>query len=176
MDADDDKSQTTTEWGLEALYFHESLPDGMTMTDNGAPCMENSGSEWIDLFFQTTPDIRYERLEELLSNSWKRDPGKTLQIIFLIGNCRKNEGGKQDRHNFHRCILWLWKTDDVVFRNVFHHISKHTCYKSILMILKDIIHPGSLEQDYLSAKAHKVIGAFENVTHSYTDKICTAKK
>jgi hypothetical protein len=53
----DDLSQADTAQGypddpLELIYH--LLPDGMTLTDKGAPCMDGSGSACLDLFSQVS--------------------------------------------------------------------------------------------------------------------------
>lgn len=62
-----------------------------------------------------------------------------------------------DRHNFHRGMVWLWGKDPDAFRVNFHLIVKMTCYKSLLTILKAIVHPASLEADYDAAVYHKAM-------------------
>lgn len=59
---------------------------------------------------QVNPSTDGPALHALLSASWALDPTTTLRLIFQMGNCRRDGGGKLDRLNFMRGLLWMWRS------------------------------------------------------------------
>ena len=50
------------------------------------------------------------------------------------------EGGKMDRDNFHRCMVWLWEhKPETLLLNV-RAIPTHTCLKDFLSLLTFAMH------------------------------------
>ena len=138
------------------------LPDGMLWGENCRAAYSTTSSACLDFFFKAVPDIPAEDFNGLLAAAWREDPETALRLVFNLGNCRKGEGGKSDRHNFHRGLLWVFQREpEVVLANL-QEVVAHGCWKSLPLLLQYAVHDGNtvnpsltLEGAAAAAAAHK---------------------
>eukprot|EP00284_Hemiselmis_tepida_P007399 CAMPEP_0174927318 /NCGR_PEP_ID=MMETSP1355-20121228/18067_1 /TAXON_ID=464990 /ORGANISM="Hemiselmis tepida, Strain CCMP443" /LENGTH=249 /DNA_ID=CAMNT_0016173413 /DNA_START=92 /DNA_END=838 /DNA_ORIENTATION=- len=138
------------------------LPDGLIRGENGRAAFATTSSACLDLFFQAVPGISAEAFSDLLAAAWREDRETALRLVFNLGNCRKGEGGKSDRLNFHRGLLWVFQREPEVILANLREIVAHGCYKSLLSLLQYAVHDGNtvspsltLEGAAAAAAAHK---------------------
>merc|ERR1719244_153823 len=119
----------------------DDLADGIRILgENWCPAFLTNQSKCVHLFFNVVPKTTKEVLEQQLENAWNESPDVTLRIIFNLGNVRKDGAGKQDRTNFYRSILWLWRKDEEsVIRNA-ALIHRHASLKCLLNLYMYIVH------------------------------------
>jgi Domain of unknown function (DUF2828) len=86
----------------------------------------------VDLFFDVNPGTPKSLLYKLLERGWNDDALLTLKIIFQLGDPR---GGKCDRENFYRCLLWLYVHHHQTLLINLHHLREFACYKAMLDLL-----------------------------------------
>ena len=137
------------------------LPEGMILGENGRPAFAGTDSRCLDFFFKMVPDLPREDLLRMLPECWEEDCSTTLALIFNIGNVR---GGKQDKTNFYRAMLWLWEEHPETFLLNLKQIPEHTSIKCVLDLLMYIIHKNqdsrfSLEGAILAATNHSELRA-----------------
>ena len=112
------------------------MPPKLILGENGCAAYDCTTSKCLDLFSRTSPGGLYERLEA----AWDEDPLLCVKIIFNMGNVRRGGGGKQDRTNFYRSMVGLWRVSpQTVVANV-GLIPRHTSLKCLLDILMFIVH------------------------------------
>ena len=131
--------------------MEEDAPPGMVRGENGLPAFKATDSAALDFFFSVVPDIEDEELMDLLNAAWEENPTTALRLIFQVGNVR--EGGKMDRPNFHKCLVWLWDNKPETLLLNIDKIQEHTCLKDLLQLLEFVMHPGRLEE-LTAAKQH----------------------
>eukprot|EP00283_Hemiselmis_rufescens_P002085 CAMPEP_0173468540 /NCGR_PEP_ID=MMETSP1357-20121228/76902_1 /TAXON_ID=77926 /ORGANISM="Hemiselmis rufescens, Strain PCC563" /LENGTH=377 /DNA_ID=CAMNT_0014436761 /DNA_START=81 /DNA_END=1211 /DNA_ORIENTATION=+ len=138
------------------------LPEGLVRGENGRAAFATTSSACLDLFFQAVPDIDGERFKELLAAAWREEEETALRLVFNLGNCRKGEGGKSDRLNFHRGLLWVFQREPEVILANLREIARHGSHKSLLSLLQYAIHDTNtlnpsltLEGEAAAAAAHK---------------------
>lgn len=102
------------------------------LTENNALTYHATGSKCIDLFFDVTPRISEDELNELLEEAWDENPLLTLKVIFQLGDPRF---GKGDRRNFYKCLLWLYQLHHPTLLKNLHHLKRFSCYKAMLDLL-----------------------------------------
>jgi hypothetical protein len=96
---------------------------------------EETDSAALNFFFKVVPDVSREELIHLLESVWEEDPTTALRLIFQTGNVRQLDGGKMDRDNFYRCLLWLWQRYPETLLLNLTAIPEHTCLKDLLSLL-----------------------------------------
>ncbi|KAJ1493147.1 hypothetical protein T484DRAFT_1769336 [Baffinella frigidus] len=131
-------SVATTNSHDDAAIAELPLPVGMVLGENQRPAFEATDSAALNFFFSVVPDVEGDELLRLLEAAWNEDAPTALRLIFQTGNVR--EGGKMDRDNFHRCLLWLWEhKPETVLLNL-RAIPTHTCLKDLLSLLTFAMH------------------------------------
>lgn len=137
------------------------LPAGVVLGENGRAALESTGRAALDFFFTVVPNIATERFQDLVQAAWNEDPLVALRLIFNTGNCRKKEGGKMDRHNFQRGLVWLYKfQSETLLANV-DEVVRHGSYKILLNTLQYALYCDSnggnlsLEGAHQAAVRHK---------------------
>ncbi|KAJ3776845.1 hypothetical protein FB446DRAFT_719856 [Lentinula raphanica] len=78
----------------------------LTLTENGAPALSSTLSPTVDAFNGLNPYSDANTLDNLLTKSWKEDPGLTLRLIWQL---RSIHDGKSEREGFYRAFGWLYK-------------------------------------------------------------------
>ncbi|KAJ1467013.1 hypothetical protein T484DRAFT_1859997 [Baffinella frigidus] len=116
----------------------------MVIGENISLAYAKTDSAALDLFFSVVPDIDPSALVVLLEAAWQEDPTTALRLIFQTGNVR--EGGKLDRGNFYRSLVWLWHKSPATLLFNIRAIPEHTCLKDLLAILVFVMH-GRTEDD-----------------------------
>lgn len=124
------------------FYTKKTQYDSHEMTLNEKGCLSyiSTSKYTLDFFFKAIPTISYDNLILLLENSWKEDKNTTIKLIFQLGNCRKKQGGKADKINFHTCLVWLYHKNPQIILDNLEQIKEHGYYKSLLELLKYVIH------------------------------------
>lgn len=86
------------------------------------------------------PSASRESFDALLASAWAQDPTTALRLVFQLGNCRKGGGGKLDRRNFIRGLLWMWRNGQrrTVLLNL-EEIHRQGCYKDLLTLVHEAI-------------------------------------
>ena len=132
----------------------EYLPENIAFTENGRPCLKESGDGCLDFFFQAVPGITKDEFAERFAGAWREDPLIALRLVFQLGNCRRRDGGKLDRVNFLRGLMEVWKVDpETLLLNV-REIEIQGCYKTLLDLLQEVLW-GSFEANLAAAGSHK---------------------
>lgn len=147
---------STREAAAEDVFL--PLPEGMIIGEKGAFAHESTGSACLDFFFGVVPTVPYLRFNELLAAAWEEDAHLALRLVFQTGSVRRGSGGKQDRHNYYRGLMWLFDYQEATFFANVKEIHKHTSLKCLLNILMFATHrdgPLSLEGFFQSAAAHR---------------------
>jgi hypothetical protein len=137
------------------FYTKKTQYDSHEMTLNEKGCLSyiTTSKYTLDFFFKAIPTISYDNLILLLENSWKEDKNTTIKLIFQLGNCRKKQGGKADKINFHTCLVWLYHKNPQIILDNLEQIKEHGYYKSLLELLKYVIHTEGI----LSVKVEREI-------------------
>lgn len=79
-------------------------------------------------------------MERLLKNAWTEESLTCLKIIFNMGNVRRDGGGKQDRRNFYKSLVWLWRQHpENVLANI-HLVHRHASLKCLLNVFMYLVH------------------------------------
>ena len=134
------------------------MPDGMIIGEKGAFAHESTGSACLNYFFEIVPSVTRTRFDELLAAAWEEDQALALKLVFQTGSVRRGSGGKQDRHNYYRGLMWLYDYQEATFFKNIKEIHKHTSLKCLLNVLMFATHldgPLSLEGFFASAAAHR---------------------
>ncbi len=84
-----------------------STQNGAIANQKGAISHSTTGSATLDLFFKTLRNTPFDELEGMIAAAWAESKLDTLKIIFHLRDCR---GGKGERQQFHRCLMWLVRT------------------------------------------------------------------
>jgi len=88
----------------------------------------------LDLFVKLVRQIDEENLINYLNNSWNYDKLKTLAIIL---NSRDRMNGKKEKNISNRCMLWLKKQDNKIYKkNIMTYITKYGCWNDLNYIIK----------------------------------------
>jgi len=133
-------SVATTNLRDDSAMAELPLPDEMVYGEKGRPAFEQTDSAALDFFFQVVPDIQREDLHRLVEAMWQEDATTALRLIFQTGNARRDDGGKMDRGNFYRCLIWLWEQHPETLLLNLAEIPKHTCLKDLLELLVFAVH------------------------------------
>lgn len=157
-DSESDKtiSRTTSETGSgsteEVHVDPAALPEGMLVGENGSPAFSSSLSACVDLFFGVVPSVSEEGLERLLERAWEESPTTCVKIIFHTGACHSGKGhgkekaeggppgGKSDRVNFLRALLWLYRKDPATLVANMGAVARFGCLKTVLDVLVEVVH------------------------------------
>ena len=132
----------------------EYLPGNIALTENGRPCLKESGDGCLDFFFQAVPGITKDEFGKRFAGAWRENPLIALRLVFQLGNCRRGDGGKLDRVNFLRGLMEVWKVDpETLLLNV-REIAAQGCYKTLLDLLQEVLW-GSFEANLAAAESHK---------------------
>lgn len=86
--------------------------------ENGCPAYARPDSACVDFFFSIVPDSRPFTLTEKLERAFAESEDICLKLILNLGCVRKAKdggGGKMDRENFFRSLLWVWQEHPQVF-------------------------------------------------------------
>ncbi|KAJ7575979.1 hypothetical protein C8J56DRAFT_1017042 [Mycena floridula] len=126
---------------MDALKAHANR----TLTDNGAPAYQSTGSPTLDAFNGLSKYAKVEEIDRLLTAAWKQDPGLALRLIW---NLRSIHDGKSDKEGFYRSFGWLYQNhprtaianlpllvDPVCERQAGGEIRPHGYWKDMLNIL-----------------------------------------
>jgi hypothetical protein len=127
--------------------------------ENGGLALASTGCALVDLFCECVPDTPLEELHQLLDAAWKADPRVTLSLIFNIGGCHKGNGGKSDKHNFVRALLWLSDHHPETFLANLCYVQDHGCVRTLLDLVVYKTHVGKHEHDLLASEQHKALRA-----------------
>ena len=73
-------------------------------TDNNAVALETTNNIFLDLFTNIIRDYDYKELDKLLYKCMKKDPYKTIAIIF---NSRDRIDGKKEKKIIMMPFCWL---------------------------------------------------------------------
>jgi len=107
--------------------------------ENGRVCCATT-SPCVDFFFMVTPSTSEQELLEYLSDAWEECPRTALQLIFNLGNVRQGGGGKQDRTNFFRALMWLWREHADAFLVNVEEIHAHGSLQCLVDVFMYIVH------------------------------------
>jgi hypothetical protein len=119
----------------------------LVLGENGQPAFASTDSAALDFFFRVVPRVSSDELIHLLETAWTEDAATALRLIFQTGNVRELDGGKMDRDNFYRCLLWLWKRHPETLLLNLEAIPQHTCLKDLLSLLAFALHDTIAEKD-----------------------------
>lgn len=128
-----------------------NMPDGLLRGEKGRPAYESTDSAALDFFFSVVQGVEDGELLRMLEAAWDEDRVTALRLIFQTGNVRS--GGKMDRWNFYKCIVWLWENKPETLLLNIKKIPHHTCLKDLLQLLEFAFDPKRLEQ-LIAAKKH----------------------
>ena len=107
-----------------------------TLTTNNGISLKTTNNPLIDFFMLLERNISDEYLNDFINNAWHADPIKTIAIIF---NCRDRVNGKKEKNCSNRCILWIRKNyNDIYKLNIKTYIDKYGCWKDLVYISKII--------------------------------------
>ena len=78
-------------------------------TENGAPCLDKTGTALVDLFFKTVRDLDAASLESLFRAALKEavTPEAKADLVVLAFQTRYCRGGKGEKMQFYRMLLLL---------------------------------------------------------------------
>ena len=79
----------------------EEVPTHASVTENGAPAVEKTGSATVDLFFRT---VRGADPAPLMAAAWDEDAEDTLRVLL---HCRDIRKGKGECEVSYRAARWL---------------------------------------------------------------------
>ena len=100
-------------------------------TDNNGVALHTTNNIFLDFFVNICRDLSYEELCINMDKCMKKDPYKTIAIIF---NCRDRKNGKKEKKISNDAIKWLkynrWSKTYKV--NIYNYIDKYGCWKDIL--------------------------------------------
>ena len=106
--------------------------DDRAFTGNNALSLGTTKSTLVDFFTQMTRDTSSRVREDLLQGAWNENPLLTLKLIFHLFDCR---GGKKERNQGERCLLWLMDLHCEDLMVNFEHIWFYGYWKSYLIFL-----------------------------------------
>jgi len=89
---------------IKQLTSKDNLESNETLTENGALSLKSTLNELVDLFYQVLRDTDENKIIDLVSLAWSKDPLLTLKIIAYIRDCR---GGKGERKCGRILLKWL---------------------------------------------------------------------
>lgn len=106
-------------------------------TDNNAIALETTNNIFLDLFTNIIRDYDYKELDKLLYKCMKKDPYKTIAIIF---NSRDRIDGKKEKKisNDAYCWLKLNKYEKTYECNIENYINKYGSWKDVLYFMSKI--------------------------------------
>ena len=107
-------------------------PLNQTFTQNGANAYVSTGSGLVDFFYFTVSGVSQRKIHQLLDESWKEEPLKTLKIIFFIRDVRK---GKGENSIFYETQRWLALNHPQTFLENLKHIPTTGYWKDLQNIL-----------------------------------------
>lgn len=117
-------------------------------TENGAPSLASTGSACVDLFTKWSRDTSEDYLTLLLHQAWAESKLDTLKLIFHMRDCR---GGKGERKQFHRAMLWLLKKDEYTVIECLEHIPFYGRWKDLYIFFGT-----SVEDEMLDEIVHQL--------------------
>ena len=106
-------------------------------TTNNAVALETTNNIFLDLFTNIIRDYDYKELDKLLYKCMKKDPYKTIAIIF---NSRDRIDGKKEKKisNDAYCWLKLNKYEKTYECNIENYINKYGSWKDVLYFMSKI--------------------------------------
>ncbi|KAI3656491.1 hypothetical protein MP638_007422 [Amoeboaphelidium occidentale] len=112
--------------------------------EKGALAFDTTASAAVDFFFQVVPKIAAVNLEHYLEKSWADDALMTLKLIYQLRDVRD---GKNDRENFTKCLLWLFKKHPKTLLANLAEVPVHGYWKDLLELLKRALRGLTLPED-----------------------------
>jgi len=113
--------------------FDVNLQDFLvySKTDNNGVALATTNNIFLDLFINMTRDYSYDELSKNMHLCMKKDPYKTIAIIF---NCRDRKNGKKEKKISNYAIKWLKNNNWIKTYegNIYNYINKYGCWKDIL--------------------------------------------
>lgn len=104
----------------------------ITQTENGANSLKTSGNIIIDYYMMFSRNLNNELNNKYLDDCWKKDPYKTVAIIF---NGRDRINGKKEKLISNNSMLWLRRNKPETYKlNIMNYINKYGCWKDLLVI------------------------------------------
>lgn len=137
-----------------------------TLTTNNGVALRTSNNPLVDLFMLLERNISDEYINEFITSAWNYDKIKTIAIIF---NCRDRVNGKKEKNCSNRCMLWLRKNyNDIYKLNIKNYIDKYGCWKDLIYI-SSIINDNNYE---LKLFAKQLIEDKKNLEENKCVSLC----
>ena len=123
----------------------------ITKTANGGNAFKSTGNAIVDYFMLFMRDLSIDDSYNHLEKCWKKDPKKTVAIIF---NGRDRLNGKKEKRVANEAMLWLRKNKfETYMCNIKLYVEKYGRWKDLQFIsynLKNIDH--KIEMNIIAQK------------------------
>jgi hypothetical protein len=118
----------------EQVEYGNKVPEGMTLTENGALTHDGCGDAVVDMFFQIVRGITEDKLNKLLTDAIAiRTEPNLCAVMQVIANLRDCRNGKGERKAALQSLMFIREhMFDTYARNLYYIVRTLGRYKDLI--------------------------------------------